>query len=372
MKLKKTLAIAAAISVLLTGTAALSACGKKDPDDDVEIISGDTVTTEPVQGTETTAAPETQISADIDPLTGMPGYDLAKYGNTKAVGIVVENHPGARPQWGMSKPDIVFEYEVEGGISRMLWVFSNPDEVPDEVGPIRSLRHDVYELALGYDFFLIHCGSSNIAEAMFPTYSGTYSRIDANKTDAFTYRNRTRDVAFEHTLVLEGDRMRDYIADRGMNTTIREDCKNPFKFAAPDAQFILNAGSCSRLHFEYSGYYTYTFHYNQTAGTYDLDINDNPRRDADGVQCSYKNAILLYVDMVDVGDAGKHQDLLFENGGSGVFATNGTYTNVTWEKDGVTGMLKIYGPDGSELVLNAGNSYIGLVRSSQRSLTEIS
>lgn len=371
MKAKRILAAAAAFTLLLTGTVGLSACGKKKKPDDVEIITGDTVTTEP---SATDAAPTEQpapANAGIDPLTGLPGYDDAAYGNKKAVAIVVENHPSARPQWGMSKPDIVFEYEVEGGISRMLWVFSNLDEVPDEVGPVRSLRHDPYELALGYDFFLIHCGASNIAEGMYSTYS-SYSRIDANKTDAFTYRNRTRDVAFEHTLVVEGDRLRDYVADHGMNTTIREECKNPFRFASADAQFILNAGSCTRLHFEYSGYYTYTFNYNQSTNTYDLDINDYARKDADGIQCSYKNAIILYVDMRDVGDSSGHQDLLFENGGSGIYATNGTYTNVTWQKDGATGMLKIYGPDGNELTLNAGNSYIGLVRSTQQSRTVLS
>jgi hypothetical protein len=135
---------------------------------------------------------------------------------------------------------------------------------------------------------------------------------------------------------------------------------------------VLNAGSCSRIHFEYSGYYTYTFNYNAATGTYDANINDYARKDADGVQCTYKNLILLYVDMHGYNDGSKHQDLEFENGGSGIFATNGTYTEVTWKKDGPTEMLKIYGPDGTELVLNAGNSYIGLVRSTQQSRTSIS
>ena len=374
MKLKKILAVSAAAAVLLAEMDALTACGKKKPNEETELITDAPVyTTEaPDENTPEETTAETPASpAGIDPLTGKTGYDTAKYGDKKAVAIVVENHPSARPQWGMSKPDVLFEYEVEGGISRMLWLFSNLDEVPEKVGPVRSLRHDVYEIALGYDVLLVHCGSSNSAREMFPTYAGSYSRIDANATTAFTYRDQTRDVAYEHKLVLLGDKLRSYVANNGIGTTIREDCKNPFRFASADAPFVLNAGSCSSLHYEFSGSYTYTFNYNSGTGTYDLNINGYARKDADGVQCSYKNAIILYVDMVDLHDSSKHQDLLLENGGSGIFATNGTYTDVTWKKDGVTGMLKMYGPDGTELVLNAGNTYIGLVRSTQRSKTSI-
>ena len=85
----------------------------------------------------------------IHPLTGLPGYDSDYYANSKVIGVVVENHPGARPQWGMSTPDVVFEYEVEGGISRMLWLYANMDELPAKVGPVRSMRHDIVELARG-------------------------------------------------------------------------------------------------------------------------------------------------------------------------------------------------------------------------------
>ena len=326
----------------------------------------------PTQEAEQPTADQTAaVPAGTDPLTGLPGYDSDRYGNAKPVAIVVENHPGARPQWGMSTPDILFEYEVEGGISRMLWMYSNLDEVPAKVGPVRSLRHDVYELALGYDALLIHCGSSNIAENMMPTYDGSYTRIDANKTSAFTYRDTTRDVAYEHTLVLLGDQLRSYVSSNGLNTVIKETCKHPFSFAAADAQFILTGGNCNSLHFEYSGSYTYTVNYDASVGKYGMSINGNPRRDADGVQCAFKNVVILYVDMLDLHDSSKHQDLVLENGGSGVYASNGTYTNVTWKKDDVTGMLKIYGPDGSELVLNAGNSYIGLVRSTQKGNTSI-
>ena len=378
MKLKQITAIL--LAILLTAALTVCAAGckknkKTEPTETTEAAADETTTageqTEAPAEPDTTAAAQPAAYAGVDPLTGLGGYDDGRYRDVKPVAIVVENHPGARPQWGMSTPDVIFEYEVEGGISRMLWLYSNPDEVPEKVGPVRSLRHDIYELALGYGAMLLHCGSSNIAREMFPTYAGLNCRYDLNTSEAICYRDKTRNVATEHTLVLLGDKLRDFLVSQGFDMTLRDEYRNPFLFAAADRPFVLTSGTCTSLHYEFSAYYTYTLAYNEATMLYDLNINGSPRTDADGVQCSYKNAVILYVDMVSMNDSAGHQDLLFENGGSGVYATNGTCMDVTWRKDGLTTMLKIYGPDGNELTLNAGNTYIGLVRSSQSGRTVI-
>lgn len=52
--------------------------------------------------------------------------------------LVVENAQAARPQWGINSPDIIVEGEVEGGETRMLWLFADYTSVPDKIGPMRS------------------------------------------------------------------------------------------------------------------------------------------------------------------------------------------------------------------------------------------
>ena len=65
----------------------------------------------------TTKAPQTDITENneqpddtpvINPLTGETGYDAALL-NNKPVVVVVENSPAARPQWGLTSSDMVFE-----------------------------------------------------------------------------------------------------------------------------------------------------------------------------------------------------------------------------------------------------------------------
>jgi len=76
-------------------------------------------------------------SADRCPLTGLPAPN-GVVPNRPALAIKVGNDPGARPQSGLSKADVVYEVQAEGGITRFIAVFQC--QTPAIVGPIRSLR----------------------------------------------------------------------------------------------------------------------------------------------------------------------------------------------------------------------------------------
>ncbi len=59
--------------------------------------------------------------------------------NPELVGVMIENHPDARPQSGLTDARIVYEAPVEGNYSRFLAIFLK-DEYVEKVGPIRSSR----------------------------------------------------------------------------------------------------------------------------------------------------------------------------------------------------------------------------------------
>jgi len=52
--------------------------------------------------------------------------------------VKIDNGPRARPQSGINQADIVFEEQVEGGVTRLAAVFNSED--PGSVGPVRSAR----------------------------------------------------------------------------------------------------------------------------------------------------------------------------------------------------------------------------------------
>lgn len=70
--------------------------------------------------------------------TGEPGE------NGPVIGVKIDNVQGARPQWGLDSADIVYVEPVEGGLTRLLAVFSGTP--PKTVGPVRSARESDLEL----------------------------------------------------------------------------------------------------------------------------------------------------------------------------------------------------------------------------------
>src|SRR5690625_7323483 len=70
--------------------------------------------------------------------------------------VKVENSAAARPQTGLHSADIVYEEMIEGGQTRFLALFHS--QVPEEIGPIRSLRPMDVPLATPYGGQLIFSG----------------------------------------------------------------------------------------------------------------------------------------------------------------------------------------------------------------------
>ena len=82
----------------------------------------------------------------------------------RAVAVMINNHPLARPQSGLNKADIVYEMLAEGDVTRFLAVFQS--EQPENVGPVRSARAYYIELAKGFNSLYIAHGYSPEAKEM--------------------------------------------------------------------------------------------------------------------------------------------------------------------------------------------------------------
>lgn len=95
----------------------------------------------PTTTTSSTAAPTTSTSTTIPgtpaPLTGLPVDDAIA--QRPALVLKIDNHnANARPQAGINQADVIYEEQVEGGVTRLAAVFQSTDA--DPVGPIRSGR----------------------------------------------------------------------------------------------------------------------------------------------------------------------------------------------------------------------------------------
>lgn len=87
----------------------------------------------------TTVAPTTSTTTvpATYPLTGEPVTNKVQQ-TSPAVVIKIDNVDQARPQTGLDYADVVYDAEVEGGLTRLAAVFQSA--YPPEVGPVRSGR----------------------------------------------------------------------------------------------------------------------------------------------------------------------------------------------------------------------------------------
>ncbi len=75
-----------------------------------------------------------------------------------AVAVTIDNAPGAWPQSGITKADLVFEFPAEGGITRYLAVFWHQSDA--QIGPVRSTRIYFDNVAAAYGWPLAHAGGN--------------------------------------------------------------------------------------------------------------------------------------------------------------------------------------------------------------------
>lgn len=344
------------LSVLLclAMTATLfAACGKENPEEAQTTVASETQTAAPV-------------STELNPLTGEALQNKEAIGK-RPIAIMVENSPQARPQWGLSTPDIVIEGLAEAGITRMMWLYSDVNNIP-KVGPTRSARHDYVELAESLDAIYVHFGGSPYAYDAIKR--DKVQDIDGVKADGqYFKRDTSRKVSKEHTAYTKGEWLAKAIDKKDIRTEIKEKAANPFHFVS--AKRTLAGGACKNISVTFSQNYKHTFKFNESDGLYYNHMNADEMKDANGKTMAVSNVLVLYTSVSPVQGSSKgHVDWDLSKG-VGVYVSNGTYQNIQWSKGGPSAQLKLMDENGKPLELNPGKSWIGFVPTAQKGNTTI-
>ena len=133
---------------------ALTGCGEKRPaEPETQVTPPPVEEPEEAPGKE----PEPYVPSGINPLTGEPMEP--EYENNRPVAVMLNNLKAAQPQLGVSRADIIYEVSAEGGITRMLALYLEPEGL-GLIGSVRSARQYYWEIAQGHDAVFIHAGGS--------------------------------------------------------------------------------------------------------------------------------------------------------------------------------------------------------------------
>jgi hypothetical protein len=118
----------------------------------------------------------TEENSDQDEgVSSITGEKCENY-NRRPIAVMLAEDPITRPLSGIAEADLVIEMPViTGSITRMMAVFQCGS--PEEIGSVRSARHDFIPLALGLDAIYAHWGGSHFALDKLDT--GIIDNLDA-------------------------------------------------------------------------------------------------------------------------------------------------------------------------------------------------
>ncbi len=114
------------------------------------------------------------IRENVSPFSGLSCDNYQR----RPMAVVFANDPVTRPLTGLSEADLVLEMPViTNSITRIIGIYQCNS--PNEMGSLRSARHDFIPLSVGFDAILAHWGGSHFA--LDDLDAGIMDNIDAMK-----------------------------------------------------------------------------------------------------------------------------------------------------------------------------------------------
>jgi hypothetical protein len=282
--------------------------------------------------------------------TGLTGVLVKEtVANRRPVGVVIENHPETRPQFGLSSADVVFEAIAEGGITRFLALYQS--NLPDKVGPVRSARTYFAQLANTFASRFAHVGGNSDALAQLKNNDyKSLDNIDQFFHDTLFWRNTS--IAAPHNVFTNTEKL----ANRDNSTW--QLTQNPLPFGNDNVAG--QATSTLTIPFSTSSY-DVQYRYDTTSKQYTRYLASKPHVDAATKNTITTNSILvLFVAATPTQtDTVGSQNLDLAGGGSMILASGGQAITGTWSLK--NGRYELKTSAGTTITIPTGKTWVELV-----------
>lgn len=290
------------------------------------------------------------------PLSGMlVSPELAK---RRPIAVVIENHPDARPQTGFSNASLVFETLAEGGITRCLAIFQENDS---EVGPVRSARTQFVHWAKELKAVFVHAGGSVDALELI-------KEVDVLDFNQFSYGTsfwRDSSRFAPHNLYSTTEKLRAGGKKAGFSE--KEDIAS-FNFV--DDEKLESRPESQKITINFSSFdFKVGYIYDRENNRYGRSVGGQPQNDRlTGKQLTVKNIIVQFANVTD--KSGGDTQVQAIGSGKTKYFMGGKAFEGTWKKTSTSARTKYFGENGEEIKLNAGTSWIEVVRTGSSVVVE--
>ncbi|MDQ1004339.1 hypothetical protein QFZ28_004879 [Neobacillus niacini] len=258
------------------------------------------------------------------PLTGL-GSEIETDG--RAVAVMINNHPKARPQSGLHKADVVYELLAEGDVTRFLAVFQS--EKPDKMGPVRSARDYYIDLAKGLDaLFIAHGYSEEARELLESDFVDNLNGMvyDGTLFKRASFREAPHNSYITYGNVLKGAKEKKY----SMNQS-----PPAFQFLSEeDSKSVTGNNAISvKISYSASGVFNSTYEYDELVGKYKRYSDGDQTTDYETKEPILLDNLFIIETTHQVIDEAAHKEIDLQSGGSGYLVQKGKAMEVEWKND---------------------------------------
>lgn len=347
--------------ILLLG---LFACTKhpEKPEETPEPTASVTPTPKPSPKPTPKPTPEPVVETEPPYRDFFTGEGLDEQDYTRPFAVMINNINVAQPQCGIGEADIIYEVLAEGGITRMMAIFSDVKNA-GKIGSMRSIRTYYVDIAMAYGAVAVHAGYSPQAHERIRSYG--VNNIDGvtGPTGSNTfYRDPDRMYnGVEHSLFTKGENLYECAESQGYPLTVDEGYENGLSFVKDGTPE--NGGSAKKIEVDFSGYKSSVMTWHEDTQLYTMvqhggDYIDGNTKD----DVTFTNVLVLTAPTSVIDSSGR-LDVTLTGEGSGWYANGGKMVEIKWSRASLTDHFEYELTDGAPLELGVGKSYIAIIAS---------
>lgn len=298
---------------------------------------------------------ETVSESYEHPLTGRP-VEVPFESFPRVFGVMIDNHPDARPQSGLDEAFLVFEAPVEGSTTRFLALFSEDQELP-AIGPVRSARPYFLNWSEAFDAAYVHVGGS--PEALEEIQGRGVIDIDEYAFGGTTF-TRERSRFAPHNVYTSMEQLRDWMDDHGAD--VGDPTYGVWTFAS---DWLDETGTAETVTVPFIGSSRAQWRLDDERGAYKRFQSGSFRAHRGEGEIFADNVIVMEFDGEVIDDVGRWFIDTNASGPALVFQ-NGHDIEGYWEKNATSQRVRFYTEDDEEISMLPGNTWIEVVPDSSR------
>ena len=294
-------------------------------------------------------SPSESPSPEPPPIAALTGVELPEAVDRPVLAVKIDNASAALPPDGIEDADIVFEEEVEGGLTRFLALFHSAD--PEEIGPVRSGRESDADLLPQFTPVLGMSGAARPVEKLLAKAGITFLQEGDQEAEAAFYR--VEDRIAPHNLFA---RTEDLWA---AGEDLPEPSEPVFEFAD---EKVTGGDPVTSVAMTYSTFATANWIWDADTDRWEREQNGSPHATADGRTISTDNLVIMRVvsraggRTDSAGNATVDLDVIGK--GSATFLRDGKAYKGRWSKEAPDEPLVWLDKSGDPFPLRTGQTWI--------------